>query len=243
MNLRIFIPLFLLVMFMAGACNLNMNVNIEQGSGRVTTQTREVSNFDRVILSGIGDVTITQGNTERLEIEAEDNVIPHIVTQVSGGTLTISFDRKTIVPTKTIKFNLTMRNIHGLESKGVSNIQSDEIKTDSLDIGISGTGNMNLRNLTTGNLAVNVSGAGNLSTQGAANAVKINLSGAGNYNGGDLKSKTADITITGLGKVTTWATDTLDVTISGTGGVDYYGSPKLTQQISGVGSLKHLGNK
>lgn len=243
MNKKVFVPIFLLIALMAGACNLNLNLSVEQGSGHLITQTRTVSNFDRVILSGIGDITVTQGDTERLEIEAEDNVIPHIVTEVSGGTLNISFDRKTVVPTKTIKFNLTMRNIHGLESKGVSNIQSDEIKTDQLDLGISGTGNINLRNLSAENINVNVSGAGNLVGQGQTNSLKVNLSGAGNYNGGDLKSKTDDITITGIGKVVTWVTDVLNVTISGTGSVDYYGSPKVTQQISGLGSLNHLGNK
>ena len=246
MNQKILIPLFLLVALMAGACNLNLNnlnVSVEQGSGRVTNETRTVSNFDRVILNGIGDVIVTQGNTESLEIEAEDNVIPHIVTQVSNGTLNIGFDKKTIVPTKTIKFNLTMRDIHGLESNGVSNIQSDQIKTDRLDLGISGTGNITLNNLTADSLAVTVSGAGNLTGQGQVSTLTVNLSGAGNYNGQDLKSKTDSITISGLGRVVTWVTDSLDVTISGTGNVDYYGDPKITQHISGVGSIKRIGSK
>lgn len=246
MNYKPLIPLFLLVALLAGACNLNLNnlnVTVEQGSGRVTSQTREVSNFDHVVLNGIGDVIVTQGNTESLEIEAEDNVIPHIVTQVSNGTLTIGFDKKTIVPTKTIKFNLAMRNIHGLESRGVSNIQSDQIKTDRLDLGISGTGNINLNNLTADSMDVTVSGAGNLTAQGKVNTIKVNLSGAGNYNGQDLESKTDSITISGLGRVVTWVTDSLDVTISGTGNVDYYGDPKINQHISGVGSVKRVGSK
>ena len=36
------------------------------GSGRVATETRAVSNFDAVSLSGVGDLTITQGETEGL---------------------------------------------------------------------------------------------------------------------------------------------------------------------------------
>ena len=91
--------------------------------------------------------------------------------------------------------------------------------------------------------AINVSGAGNLTTSGQLDRQKIVLSGAGNYNGEDLKSKTADVTITGLGKVVIWATDTLDVTISGTGGVDYYGNPQVSQQISGLGRLNSKGIK
>ncbi len=243
MNKRILIPVFVLMAFFFGACGFNINLGIEQGSGNVTTESRSVSGFDRVVLSGIGDVTITQGDREALEIEAEDNVITHIQTVVQGGTLQISFDRKTIVPTKTIKFNLTMPTVHGLETKGVSNIQADKLNTDTLDLGISGTGNIDIHNLTANRVAVNVSGAGNLTADGKVGDQKITLSGAGNYDGQDLQSKTAEVTISGLGKVTVWATDALDVTISGTGGVDYYGSPRITQQISGLGRLNHAGNK
>lgn len=241
--LKALLPFFLLIALVAGACNLNTRVDVTEGSGRVTSQTREVSNFDRVVLNGIGDVTITQGNTEKLDIEAEDNIIPHILTSVSNGTLNISFDKKAFVPTKSIKFNLTMRDIHGLESKGVSNIQASQIKTDSLVVAISGTGNINLDDLTADRLNVTVSGAGNLTGQGQVDQLTVNLSGAGNYNGQDIKSKTANITIAGIGRVVAWVTDNLSVVISGTGGVDYYGDPKVSQQISGLGSLKRLGNK
>ncbi len=243
MNKRILIPVFVLMAFFFGACGFTINLPIEQGSGHVVTESRSVSGFDRVVLSGIGDVTITQGEVESLEIQAEDNVIPHIQTVVQDGTLQISFDRKAIVPTKSIKFNLTMPTVHGLETKGVSNIQSDKLNTDTLDLGISGTGNIDLHNLTADQVAVNVSGAGNLTADGKVGGQKITLSGAGNYDGQDLQSKTADVTISGLGKVTVWVSDALDVTISGTGGVDYYGSPRVTQQISGLGRLNHAGNK
>lgn len=243
MNKRIILPIFILMAFFFGACGVNINLNIEQGSGKVITQAREVSDFDRVVLNGIGDVTITQGDREALEIEAEDNVIPYIKTEVQNGTLEISFTRKSIIPTKSIKFHVTMRSIRGLETKGVSNIQSEKIDTDQLELGISGTGNIDIQNLKADSITVNVSGAGNLTSNGQVNSQKITLSGAGNYDGRDLKSKNAEITITGLGKVVVWVADNLNVTISGTGGVDYYGSPQVSQQISGLGSLNHKGNK
>jgi hypothetical protein len=243
MSMKILLPVFVLFALFFGACGFNVNINVQQGSGKVITENRDVSNFDRVVLSGFGDVTLVQGDRDALQIEAEDNVIPHIKTEVQNGTLQISFDRKTIIPTKPVKFNLTMRTIHGLDTNGASNLNSDILNTDKLDLEISGTGNINLRKLTADSLSVNVSGAGNLTTSGQVNSQKIDLSGAGNYNGQDLQSKTAEITITGLGRVVVWVSDTLSVTISGTGGVDYYGNPQVTQQISGIGKLTHVGDK
>lgn len=243
MNTRILIPIFLIFAILFGACSINVDFDLDRGSGDVITETRQVSNFDRVELAGIGDVFIYQGDEESLEIEAEDNVMSHILTVVEDGTLKISFDRKAVVPTKTIRFNLTMRQIHGLETMGVSNIQADDIQTDELSLGISGTGNINIRDLQADSLRSTISGAGNLDVEGEVNEQTVRLTGAGNYDGEDLVSKKAEIVITGLGKVTAWVTESLDITISGTGGVDYYGSPQVSQQISGLGRLKHLGDK
>jgi hypothetical protein len=242
-NRLLFTITLLISALVIGACSINLNIDVEQGSGNIVTETRSVSNFDQLDLSGIGDVVLIQGSKEALSIEAEDNVIKHITTEVRNGTLYIGYDHKTIIPTKPVKFTLTMRNIHGLNTTGVSNLQSDKVVTDQLEIGISGTGSIELISLTADQLSLNVSGAGNFTSEGEVKSQKVNLSGAGNYRGEDLKSKTADITISGLGQVSVWVTDVLDVTISGTGGVDYYGSPQINQQISGLGKINHKGNK
>lgn len=236
------IPLILLGLFMS-ACGLSVNVDFDQGSGVVITQTRQVSDFNRVSLNGIGDLTLVQGDRESLQIEAEDNVIKNITTEVRDGTLYIGFERKTILPTKPVKFFLTMRDIKDLETKGVSNIKAESVQTDQLHVGISGTGNIDIEDLSANSLEISISGAGNFNTGGQVDRQEINLSGAGNFNGEDLQSKTARVTITGLGKVTLWVTENLDVTISGTGGVDYYGEPQVSQQISGLGKVNHLGSK
>lgn len=243
MNRTIFIPLMITAAILFGACGVNIDINIDRGSGNVITEARSVSDFDRVVLSGIGDVTIIQGDTESLEIEAEDNVIPFIRTTVNNGTLDIGFDRKSIIPTKAIKFRLTMREIHGMDTKGASNIQANGIETDRLEIGISGTGNVNIRDLAAEELAINVSGAGNCTIEGAVDQQNITLSGAGNYNGEDLESGEAEITISGLGKVTVWAQNNLNITISGTGSVDYYGNPQIQQRISGLGRIRQMDQK
>jgi hypothetical protein len=241
MNRTMFIPLMLTAAILFGACGVNIDINIDRGSGIVVTEGRSVESFDRVVLTGIGDVTIVQGDQESLEIEAEDNVIPFIRTNVRNGILEIGFDRKSIIPTKPIKFRLTMRSVRGLDTNGVSNIQSNEIATDRLEVSISGTGSVNIRDLTAEELTIIVSGAGNCTLEGTVDQQRITLSGAGNYDGENLESSETDITITGLGKVTVWATNNLNVTISGTGGVDYYGNPQVRQQISGLGRVKDMG--
>lgn len=243
MEKKSLIVVFILFALMFGACGFNVNIGVDQGSGNVVTETREVANFDRLSLAGIGDVTLTQGDEESLKIEAEDNIIPNIKTEVRDGTLYITYQRKSLLPTKPVKFYLAMKNVHSLETMGVSSLRSDKVTTDQLDVIISGTGSINILKLTADSVNTNISGAGNFEAEGQVTDQRVVLSGAGNYNGSDLQSKTGDVTITGLGQVSIWATETLNVIISGTGGVDYYGEPKITKSISGIGNLNHQGNK
>ncbi|NLG96369.1 MAG: DUF2807 domain-containing protein [Chloroflexi bacterium] len=243
MNKKPPILVFLLIAFVIGGCGFNINIDVERGSGNVITEERDVSNFDRLDLIGIGDVILTQGDREELRIEAEDNLIPLIKTEVRNGTLHIGLTRRSVIPTEPVRFYLTMRDIRGLKTSGVSNLNAGIIETDQLDVAISGTGNMDIDELTVDKLTISVSGAGNFSAEGSADSQTVILSGAGNYDGEDLESQEADVTISGFGKVTVWVTSRLDVRISGSGSVDYYGSPQLEQQITGLGEIRRLGDK
>ena len=62
-----------------------------KGSGNVVTEERDVSGFDRVALSGFGEVIITQGDKESLTVETDDNLMRYIETKVRGGTLELGF--------------------------------------------------------------------------------------------------------------------------------------------------------
>lgn len=246
---------FILVLFvlalMSVACRFGVNtggnqtgnIETERGSGNITREERNVSGFDRLVLTGIGDVILEQGDSEALEIEAEDNLIDDITTEVRDGTLYIGFKRRIVLPTKPVKFYLTMKDIRSLETKGLGNIRSDGINTDRLDIGISGTGNIDIEDLSSDRMNVTISGAGNLTIVGKVSDVEVNLSGAGNLNGEDLEVQRSEVTITGLGRVTTWVTESLNVRISGAGSVDYYGNPEVTQNITGLGSINDKGDK
>jgi hypothetical protein len=61
--------------------------NVIEGSGAVISEQREVQNFDRIQLTGAGDVFITQEGVELVIVEADDNLLPYIETEVRAGTL------------------------------------------------------------------------------------------------------------------------------------------------------------
>ena len=65
----------LLLALTLGACSITIpTIGVTQGSGTQKTETRSVSGFTRVTLSGIGTLNIQQTGTESLTITTDDNI-------------------------------------------------------------------------------------------------------------------------------------------------------------------------
>jgi hypothetical protein len=234
-----------MALILVGAAALSAcGLSTVQGSGEVVTQEREVSGFDEVVLSGFGEVFLTQGASESLSIEADSNLLSYIVTEVRDGKLYIEFERETLlVPTERITYRLSVVNLVGVQSSGAGLFEIDSLDTPSLDINFSGAGRIAVDSLTADALSVDTSGVGEVELAGEVGSQQVSISGAGRYSAPDLKSGDARVSISGLGSVVVWAVDSLDVHISGGGKVEYYGSPEVTQDIEGGGSIQRLGDK
>ena len=57
------------------------------GSGVVRSESREVADFNAISVDYPAEITIRQDSSEALEIEAEDNLLPQLTTEVRNGTL------------------------------------------------------------------------------------------------------------------------------------------------------------
>jgi hypothetical protein len=218
----------------------------ERGSGNVISQTREVSGFDAINVEYPAEVFIEQGNSESLKIEAEDNLMPNLKTQVRNGTLEIFYRREGgnhVNPTKTVRITIMVKDLNDLNFSSAGEVTIDKLKTDSLDASLSGAGNLNLNDVQIEGLQVRLSGAGSMTASGAADDLDISISGFGDFEGADLHSQDASASISGAGSATLWVDNNLDAQISGAGSISYYGDASVSRQISGVGGINHVGNK
>ncbi len=218
----------------------------------VVTETREVSGFDRVALREFGELVITQGEEESLTIEARQDILSRLETEVKDGKLVIGsrgswLDKlgdalATGFTRKRIRYSLTVRQLTGLEVSGAAAVRVAKIETDRLALKLSGAGDVNIESLDAQRLEVDLPGAGKISVAGRVAEQTVTLSGAGSYDAPKLESQKAKATLTGLGSATVWAVEELDATIRGLGSVSYYGTPKVRKEITGAGGVKSLGN-
>jgi predicted small secreted protein len=239
-KLTVFI--LVLILLLPTACN------VVRGSGNVITEPREVSHFNRVSMGGSGELTITQGDEESLSIEADDNLLRHIHSEVKDGILFLGMrgsnwsDR--IRPTKPIKFSLILTEIAGLDLSGSGSIRASRITAQDLAIDISGSGDVTIGSLAAQKLDVGLSGSATCAVSGGkVSRQGIDISGSGEYRGAKLESQAVEAEISGSGHATVWVRDSLSVNISGSGEVDYFGTPgKITKEVSGSGSINGRGN-
>ena len=183
---------------------------------------------------------ITQGDKDALSVEAEDNVISHINTDVKNNNLNISFQGNMPVPTKPIKYYLTVKDLKSIDIEGAAMIESGGITANNLTMKIKGAAQGNMTNLNVNLLNIIIEGMGKLNLAGKANNQSINISGVGSYNATNLRTRTTTITIDGGGKATVRVLDLLNIIINGGGDISYIGNPRITQQINGGGSIRQI---
>jgi hypothetical protein len=218
----------------------------ERGSGNVKTETRDVSDFHSIEISYPADVLVKQGSQESLQIEAEDNLLPGLKTEVKNGVLDIFYkttNGKHVNPTKTVKITVVVKDLTSVDFTSAGELTIDNLKTNTLDVSLSGAGNLKLNKILVKALGVSLSGAGSMSASGTADNLNLSISGFGDFKGADLHNRDARVEISGAGSATTWVDNNLDAQISGAGSISYYGSASVTKQVSGVGGVNHIGNK
>ena len=213
-----------------------------RGSGNVVTKDVVVSNFDKVSLNGIGNLHIVQGDKESLTIEAEDSVMDKISVRVDDKTLYLEQESdwwNWPIIRKNINFYLTVKNIAKISVSGAGSIKSDSLKSNDMEIVISGAGKVDL-NIEAKTLKSDISGAGSMVIVGKVNSQKLLVSGAAKYNARELESNEADIKLSGVSEVRVFAKDKLTIDISGASKLFYRGDPKISQNVSGVSKIEKI---
>lgn len=208
-----------------------------EGNGQISKETRNISSFDQIEVSGGFTVILTQGLTENVEIEADENLFDLITTEVRGGVLDIS-SKENIKGSRDVKIYVEVKDLTRVQLSGAVDLRSgNDLTFDRLAINGSGASSLDLT-LQVTSLEAELSGANDITLVGKAKDFYAKLSGASDLKSFDFEVNNAEIKVTGAGDARVSASETLKVNISGAGSVTYKGDPRIEQNISGAGSLK-----
>jgi hypothetical protein len=189
------------------------------GSGARKTERRDVADFNRLVVEGAYRVEVTcgGGRPRSLEIEADDNLLPLIKTDVEGGRLRIHGER-------------------GMQTETMPRVRISV--ADLAEVSIPGASDFSLEGLDNDAFKLGVEGASKFRATGATGRFDITLDGAGLVDARDLRAANVTAVNNGAGTITVRASDSLDATVNGVGTVDYYGDPKtVNPKVNGIGKI------
>jgi hypothetical protein len=220
-------------------------------------ETRNVTGAQGVILRGYGELEIVQdpgaAGRETVVVEADENLLPRIRTEVRDGRLVIGF---TIawhewltfwwswlsLETRRVRFRLTAAAVRSVSLTGAGKVRGERLEGDRLEVTISGAGKLEMGGLALRELSSRLSGAGDVEVAGSADSHEAHLSGAGSIRAARLATKRTKVAISGSGSMSASVAEELDARISGAGSITYEGSPKtVSQRVTGAGRVRKAG--
>ena len=239
--------------------------NRTKGSGVVKEESRAVANFSRLVLALPATVTLSQGATESLTISADDNLLPLMVTRVSGEELIIEGDKSHGFSTKKeIRIRLTVKALNAIHIRGSGDIIDDRLKSDKFDIDIAGSGDVKFKSIDAGQFKIGIKGSGDVTVDSLdGKSVDARVHGSGDIRLPSLRASAVNISIKGSGDVLVAGNaDRVDIEVMGSGdvhsrkliareasvkimasgGVDVYAKEKLTASIVGSGDIRYAGS-
>ena len=209
------------------------------------SENRAAHGFSQIELDGQAEVTLRQGQTEGVTLEATASTLRDIKTEVRGGKLTIRVDSENHwwqwligAAARTPKVTIDFIQLDRLEASGAVSIVARSLKANELHLDFAGACRLRIADLQATRLRVDGAGATRVDIAGRVTEQDIDLSGAGSYRAEDLVSDRTALQVSGAGKAIVNATKTLKAGISGAGLVEYVGDPEVERDVSGIGKIR-----
>ena len=199
------------------------------GSGNVVTQDEPVTGFDKVDVSRSFNVDITQGESFRVVIRVDDNLVEHLQVVKQGRTLKIGLDpnRDYTIIKATMEAKDIMPELVGLDLSGSSdaNISGFE-STKSLVVDLSGNSGL-LGDIQAGGTRFDISGNSTITLTSSARDVTVDASGNSLVDLADFPVSDANVDAGGASTVTVNLSGMLNADASGKSSIYYQGDPTL----------------
>ena len=232
-----FLSLVVVVLLLAG-CSVPFTTQLS-GSGPAVTKDYDLARFTAVAAGSAFQVEITQSDKYSVSVTVNENLVERLDVGVSGDTLRIYLKPGIgITGNATLKANVTMPELTGLDLSGASNTTLAGFESGkSLQSKVSGASTLR-GDLTCGDARFDASGASKVDLKGGAQDLNVTASGASTVDLGSFSSKDTVVDASGASRVNVAASGSLDVEASGASTVRYVGEPaKLKVNTSGASSV------
>lgn len=197
--------------------NINFEIGGVKGSGNLGSESRDLKGFKAIDVSGVFNVEVVSQKDFGVQVEADDNLLQYIRTEVNDGVLTISTTKR-IKSTNGLKIKISAPDIEKIEASGVAKINVTDVKNSVF--------------------SVSTSGASKIELAGETDKLVIDVSGASKIEAENLKARAANIDSSGASKISVFATESVRADASGASKITYTGgATDVVKKTSGASSV------
>lgn len=189
-----------------------------KGSGTIATESHKLRDFKGIDVSGVFQVEVTAQKDFAVEVEADDNLLPLIQTEVRDGVLHIESEGR-ISTDNGLKVRIFAPDITSIDASGVSKVTVADINNDYL--------------------RVCASGATKAVVTGSTARLSVEVSGASAVDAENLRAQNAEVEASGASSVSVFATGELRTDASGASKIVYGGTPtNVEKSSSGASTIR-----
>lgn len=239
-------------------CFSTMTFAQVKGSGKVKKDdSRQVGDFTKIhVATGI-DGFVKIGNENKVVLEADDNVLELIKTEVKNGELKVWLDKNVKKTTKLVA-HITVKQIEGLKASSGADLEVEgTIKGDKLSAkvssgadmvfsadvnefdGISSSGaDMEIGKLVAKKANIKTSSGSDIEVgDGEVEDLNVNSSSSGDFDAYGLTVQHCNAKVSSGADINIHAVQSLNANASSGGEVSYKGEPKVQKKKSSGGSV------
>ena len=180
-------------------------------------------------------VYVTQADEFKIKVEADENIIDLIRTDIKNGKLRIHSSENIGRATKNIYVSLpkvtTLRSSSGAHLTSKNTIKSNELEIDA------SSGAILEIEVVVNEIDIDASSGANLNISGVADEAMIDVSSGGNINARNLETQTCDADASSGGNVKVQVSKSLMADASSGGNISYSGDPTVEKKKSVSGSV------
>lgn len=236
-KITILITTYLIIFFTTSSCIFDGLSGIK-GSNNVVSESRNISsNFESIKVAQGITVYLTQENATEVNVEADDNIIDLLITEVKNNELKIYFE-KNVYKAKARNVYLTTKDISQIRtSSGAQVITENTIHTNTLNLDSSSGSSIKIH-IKANNVNSETSSGSNIKIEGETTILTAKSSSGSSIKAQNLTTTNASVKASSGSNIYVNTSKQLTAKASSGGYINYKGEPtNVNKNTSSGGSV------
>ena len=236
-KITVLISIYLTLLFTTTSCFVDGVIGI-RGNRNVVSEERSIrSDFEIINVQQGINLTITQGKPTDIRVEADENILDLLITEVKNNELNIYFE-KNVNQAKARNVYLTTESISKIKASSGASVKSENtIQATSLNLDSSSGSSINIH-ANANEINSESSSGSTITIFGKSQTFSAQASSGSSIKAKELKTVNATAKVSSGASIDVNVSDKLTAKASSGGDIDYEGNPsEVDKETSSGGSV------